>query len=202
MSHPLIVLAHGAGAGQSHPFMQYWRDALARDFDVVAFDYTYMASGRKAPDRLPKLLARHREVVDESRLKNPDAKLFLIGKSMGSRVGCHLANEFPAGTVTGVVCLGYPLKGRSAIRDEVLLAMKTPILFVQGTRDPLCPLDLLSEVRPRMTARNDLFVVDGGDHSLKLRKRDLKDGDRTQEEVDATSVAAVRRFIQELAGTG
>ena len=202
MSRPLIVLAHGAGAGQSHPFMQYWREALARDFDVVAFDYTYMASGRKAPDRLPKLLTRHRQVVEEAQIKLPDANLFLVGKSMGSRVGCHLANELPAGTVTGVVCLGYPLKGRSAVRDEVLLAMGTPILFVQGTRDPLCPLDLLSDVRPRMTARNELHVVDGGDHSLKVRKRDLKEADRTQEEVDATSVVAVRRFIQELAEAG
>ena len=83
--------------------------------------------------------------------------------------------------MAGLICLGYPLKSGAtgALRDQVLLALETPVLFVQGTRDPLCPLDLLAEVRPRMKAPNTLLIVDGGDHSLavsaaarKARRRD------------------------------
>ena len=93
--------------------------------------------------------------------------MFLIGKSMGGRVGCHVALEE---AVAGVICLGYPLQSGAtgALRDEVLVALRTPILFVQGTRDPLCPLDKLAAVRPRMTAPSTLVVVEGGDHSLEV----------------------------------
>ena len=105
--------------------------------DVVAFDYPYMRAGRKAPDRLPVLIDAHRAVLAkaQARAKGP---VFLIGKSMGGRVGCHLALEEP---VAGVICLGYPLQSGAtgAMRDEVLLALRTPILFVQGSRDALCP---------------------------------------------------------------
>src|SRR5205823_6277167 len=99
--------------------------------------------------------------------------LVLVGKSMGSRIGCHVATTDRA---SALVCLGYPLRaqGSGKIRDEVLLALKTPILFVQGTRDPLCPLELLSEVRERMTAENALHVVEGGDHSLLVTKTGLE----------------------------
>ena len=86
---------------------------------------------------------------------------------MGSRIGCHLANQE---AVTGLVCLGYPLvaAGTGAVRDEVLLALSTPILFVQGTRDPLGPLDQLASVRSKMRSRNELHVVEGGNHSLEI----------------------------------
>jgi len=74
--------------------------------------------------------------------------------------------------IAGLVCLGYPLQSGAtgALRDQVLLGLRTPILFVQGTRDPLCPLDKLAAVRPRMTAPNQLFVVEGGDHSLEVSR--------------------------------
>jgi len=197
---PLIVLAHGAGAGQSHPFMQAWAAHLRTFAHVVPFEYVYMQRpGRRPPDRLPKLLVRHREVVDEAVAAHPGAPLVLVGKSMGSRVGCHLANAL-GGTVRGLVCLGYPLKGRTSLRDEVLRELTAPILFVQGTRDPLCPLDLLAEVRPTMQAPSELHVVDGGDHSLMLRKRDLKAAGTTQDAVDAVTMQAVRDWVTALIG--
>ena len=93
--------------------------------------------------------------------------MFLIGKSMGGRVGCHLALEEQ---VAGVICLGYPLQSGAtgAMRDEVLVALRTPILFVQGSRDSFCPLDQLAAVRARMTAPSTLLVVEGGNHSLEV----------------------------------
>jgi hypothetical protein len=98
------------------------------------------------------------------------------------------------------VCLGYPLKGagkKNAIRDEVLVALRTPVLFVQGTRDPLCPLDLLETTRARMAAKNELFVVEGGNHSLDVTATALKAQGATQEAVDARILATIRFFVAE-----
>jgi predicted alpha/beta-hydrolase family hydrolase len=98
-----------------------------------------------------------------------------------------------------LVCLGYPLKagGSGAIRDQVLLALRTPILFVQGTRDPLCPLDLLAAVRPRMTAANQLHVVEGGDHSLAVSAQQRRQAGITQADSDAAVLEMIRRFVSE-----
>src|SRR5690606_25117470 len=128
---------------------------------VVAFDYPYMATGRRSPDKLPVLIEAHLSALRTAR-QGRRGPVILIGKSMGGRVGCHVALEE---SVDSVVCLGYPLKGAGKsgqIRDEVLLALQTPVLFVQGTRDPLCPLELLAQVRTRMQARNELEVVESG----------------------------------------
>lgn len=186
---PLLLFAHGAGLGSASPWMTRWAGYLAGIGEVVTFDYPYMAAGRKRPDRHEVLLRAHREAL-EATGRDP---VVLIGKSMGSRIGCHLAVEATE-RVSAVVCLGYPLLSPSGKRrDEVLLALRRPILFVQGTRDRLCPLDVLAEVRSRMSAENELFVVEGGDHSLALRKGDL--AGRSQEEVDRAAVAAIARFL-------
>ncbi|MGM0575404.1 MAG: alpha/beta fold hydrolase [Myxococcota bacterium] len=197
MSTPLLLFAHGAGAGSSHPWMQAWAERLSAFGRVVTFDYPYVREGRKRPDRLPKLLAAHREALVAARADH-DGPVVLVGKSMGSRVGCHLANEADV-DVDALVCLGYPLQSpgkKKTVRDEVLLALDTPILFVQGTRDRLCPLDLLSDVRARMTAPSDLHVVEEGDHSLRITKRHTKATGETQEDADAAALDAVRAFVE------
>jgi fermentation-respiration switch protein FrsA (DUF1100 family) len=79
----------------------------------------------------------------------------------------------------------------------VLRGLSSPILFVQGTRDPLCPLDALDGVRERMTAPNALVVVDEGDHSLVVTKRWLHRHGKTQDDVDQAILAAVARFLDE-----
>ncbi len=168
----VFLFAPGAGAPSTHPWMQRWKQRLTQIGDVETFDYDYMREGRKRPDRLPQLIAAHRQALAVARGKT-SGPIFLIGKSMGGRIGCHVAL---GEKVNGVVCLSYPLCGggdRSKLRDQVLRDLRTPILFVQGTRDPLCPLDLLESVRSKMTAPNFIHVVEGGDHSLLVRKKDL-----------------------------
>jgi uncharacterized protein len=101
---------------------------------------------------------------------------------------------------TGLVCLGYPLCGggdRARMRDKVLRELKTPILFVQGTRDSLCPLDLLEEVRHEMTAPNVLHIVEGGDHSLRVAKKQLTAAGETQEQVDQRILEGIQEFAQQ-----
>ncbi len=169
--------------------------------EVETFDYPYMRAGRKRPDRLPQLIAAHREALAAARTRiAPGVPTILIGKSMGGRIGCHVALEE---VVDGLVCLGYPLCAmgdRSKLRDQVLRSLGTPILFVQGTRDSLCPLDLLERVRAEMKAKTFLQVVEGGDHSLGVGKRQLQAAGQTQAHVvDGRILAGIARFALSLA---
>lgn len=174
--------------------MQTWKQCLQKLGRVVTFDYDYMRENRKRPDPLPQLIAAHRSALASAKTVG-DGPVILIGKSMGGRIGCHVALEE---RVDGLVCLGYPLCAmgdRAKLRDEVLRALQTPILFVQGTRDQLCPLDLLEKVRAEMNVRNVLHVVEGGDHSLRVRKRDLEATGQTQEEIDRRILQAIDQFV-------
>lgn len=178
--------------------MRRWTELLASVGTVKTFDYDYMREGRKRPDPLPQLIAAHRAALRQARQTQP-GPVVLIGKSMGSRIGCHLSLEEP---VAALVCLGYPLCGArdpAKLRDKVLRDLRTPILFVQGTRDPLCPLDLLERVRGEMTAPNELFVVEGGDHSLAVGKKQLKQAADSQEAVDQRVLAAIAKFFTKYA---
>jgi predicted alpha/beta-hydrolase family hydrolase len=199
MSRPLILFAPGAGAPSSHPWMQNWKARLFDIGQVETFDYDYMREGRKRPDPLPQLIAAHRAALETARAKHQPDATFLIGKSMGGRVGCHLSIE---DKMDGLVCLGYPLCAmgdRTKLRDQVLRALTTPILFVQGTRDALCPLDVLERVRAEMNAPNSLHVVESGDHSLHVPKRQLQAMGETQDYIDQRIVDSIADFASNLA---
>jgi uncharacterized protein len=194
---PSFLFAPGAGAPSTHPWMQKWKERLETIGEVTLFDYDYMREGRRRPDPPPQLIAVHRRALMQIREKT-SGQIFLVGKSMGGRIGCHLSLEEE---VAGVICLGYPLCAmgdRAKLRNKVLRELQTPILFVQGTRDPLCPLDLLNEVRKQMTAPNSLHLVEGGDHSLRLTKRELQAAGETQDNVDQRILAAINKFVSDL----
>ena len=163
--------------------------------DVETFDYAYMREGRRRPDPLPQLIAAHRQALaDASGHTSPPT--ILIGKSMGGRIGCHVSLEEK---VDGLICLGYPLCAmgdRTKLRDKVLHDLTTPVLFVQGTRDSLCPLDLLEKIRAEMTAPNFLHVVEEGDHSLMISKRHLKAKNETQNDADLPILEAIKQFVE------
>jgi predicted alpha/beta-hydrolase family hydrolase len=194
METPIFVFAHGAGAPSSHPSMQRWVGRLETIGAVSIFDYPYMKERRKRPDPLPKLIAAHREALALARQKRSGPTV-LIGKSLGARVGCHVAlTEDTA----ALICLGYPLCGGgdpTRLRAEVLRALSTPVLFVQGTRDRLCPLEMLENVRREMTAANELYIVEGGDHSLLVGKGQLKASGETQDQVDERILEAIHQFV-------
>jgi predicted alpha/beta-hydrolase family hydrolase len=194
MTRPLFLFAPGAGAPSSHPWMQRWKKRLFAIGDVETFDYSYMQQAQRRPDPLPQLIAAHRQALADARADSA-RPVILIGKSMGGRIGCHVALEEP---VAGVVCLSYPLCGGgdpSKLRDKVLRELQTPILFVQGTRDSLCPLDLLKTIIGEMKTQTFLHVVEDGDHSLLVAKRQLKKDDETQEDVDERILRAIAQFV-------
>jgi uncharacterized protein len=192
MTRPFFLFAPGAGAPSSHPWMQRWRERLSTIGHVQAFDYPYMEQRRRRPDPLPQLIEAHRQALIETRRDRPAV---LIGKSMGGRIGCHVSLEEK---VEAIVCFGYPLCGggdQSKLRDKVLRALTTPILFVQGTRDSLCPLELLERIRAEMKVPTFIHVVEGGDHSLIVAKRHLAATGETQEEVDDRILEAIAKFL-------
>lgn len=168
----VLVLAHGAGADMNHEFMAYFADKLGSDDLAVArFNFRYSEEGRRAPDKQPVLEATYRDVVQEIVDERSPQRLFIGGKSMGGRIGSHIV---AGGTeADGLVYLGYPLHppGRpERIRDAHLSDIEVPQLFVEGTRDPFCPLDTLAEVIGKRKLEADLVVIEDGDHSLKVRK--------------------------------
>jgi len=177
--------------------MQAWAALLGTLGTVESFDYPYMQGKKRAPDPQPMLIRAHLAAIDEARARHPDHELILVGKSMGSRIGCHASLERP---VSKLICLGYPLvaAGDSGkLRDQVLLELETPILFVQGTRDPLCPLERLSQVRQKMHAPSKLFVVDAGDHSLQVTKTQLKESGEDQAAVDRRILHVIQHFVRD-----
>lgn len=166
-----ILLAHGAGAGQDHPFMVLLRDTLAdRGLTAMTFNYAYTEAQRRAPDRMPKLLEVHRAAAD--RLATYCDNVVLGGKSMGGRVGSHLAGDH-GWEATGLVYYGYPLValGKTEPRDtRHLHEINVPQLFLAGGRDRMSPPDLIEPLALSLIDATAV-VIEGGDHSFKLPKR-------------------------------
>jgi predicted alpha/beta-hydrolase family hydrolase len=196
---PLVLFAHGAGAPSSSAWMRRWRKRLGALGEVVTFDYPYMRAKRKRPDPHDRLVEAHAKALERARAKRGRVPVVLAGKSMGGRIGCHVALDHP---VDALVCLGYPLVSPAGkMRDEVLLALDTPVLFVQGTRDRLCPLEALEPVRGRMRARNELHVVESGDHSLMATKGWLAQQEKSQDEVELEALDAIVAFYSNSSST-
>ncbi|WP_437970571.1 alpha/beta fold hydrolase [Sorangium sp. So ce260] len=187
-----VVLGHGAGGDMHAPLLvDVARGLEDRGHTVLRFNFPYKELGRKAPDRPEKLEMAYEAAIARLRKEKPE-RLVIGGKSMGGRIASLLAAR--AVPCDGLVFLGYPLHPagkRAPLRDEHLPAIKAPLLFLQGTRDPLCQLDLLRPVLKRLGRRARLHVVEGGDHSLEL----LKSAGRTGESVLAEILAAIDAWL-------
>ncbi len=171
----VLVLAHGAGNDMDTPLLVELQRLLAADgFACVTFNFLYHQHKRKAPDAMPVLEETYRCVVERVRsLFGPKQPLVLGGKSLGGRVASHLV---AAGErASGLVFLGYPLHpaGRpQQVRTGHWSRIRVPMLFIQGTRDPLCQLDLLRAALVSWEEESGcaaaLEIIEGGDHSFVL----------------------------------
>jgi predicted alpha/beta-hydrolase family hydrolase len=202
----LFVFAHGAGAGQGHPFMTNYAGALAaRGITVVTFNFPYMEQRRRMPDRAPVLEDTFRRAIAGA-VAHPDAKastLIIGGKSMGGRMATHLGadlDKWPAvPPPTGIIAFGYPLSPprgkRTGDRVAHLRALTIPTLIVQGTRDPFGGPDEVKEAISDGTATPpiEVLTVEGGDHSFGV----LKSSGRDQAQVHAEIQDAVAGWILE-----
>lgn len=189
----LLILAHGAGAGQAHPFMVATaRGLAARGIDVVTFDFLYIQERRKVPDKTPLLEATFLRVIETARQHElfKGHRLFIGGKSMGGRIATHLAATGLDG-LAGVVALGYPLHPPAKpamLRVSHLPSITVPVLIVQGERDVFGTPTELRPVIETMQAPVTLHVVAGGDHSLSSRGQ-------SREAAGAAYLDAVAKWI-------
>ena len=186
----LYVLAHGAGAGMRHPFMESIAQRLAaRGIGTLRYQFPYTEQGGRRPDPEPVLLATVRAAVAAGREAADDLPLLAGGKSMGGRMTSRAAAAGPLPGIVGLVFLGFPLHpaGQPGVtRADHLGKVDIPMLFLQGSRDTLADLTLLRPVLERLGKRATLRVIEHADHSFHVLKR----SGRTDEQVlDELAVA-------------
>lgn len=194
--HPrhAILLAHGAGAPMDSPFMETLATGLAGpSTPVLRFNYAYSErmqreNKRRPPDRRPLLENVHRAALATLRERYPDHNVILAGKSMGGRLSSLLASE--GVPCTALIFFGYPLHapGRTEkLRSAHFEAIEQPTLFLQGSRDALCQLDLLRPELKRFRVPPKLHVIEDADHDFKVPKRSGRDRDDVLSELARTS---------------
>ena len=191
-------LAHGAGAGMTHPFMAAVATGLAeRGVATLRYQFPYMERGSKRPDT-PKLAqATVRAAVAHAQHAVPTLALVAGGKSFGGRMTSAAAAKEPLPGVHGLVFLCFPLHPPGQPGDkraEHLSGVQIPMLFLQGTRDDFADLKLLKPVIKRLGKRATLHLVEGADHSFKVLKR----SGRSDAEVMEELVRAISEWTEEL----
>ncbi len=190
----LLVLAHGAGAGMRHPFLEGLARALAeRGLATLRYQFPYMERGARRPDAPAVAQATVRAALGAAQAAAPDLPIVAGGKSYGGRMTSEAAAHGGLEGVRGLAFIGFPLHAagrsgdsRAAHLDRVTL----PQLFVQGTRDALARLDLMQRVCDRLGARATLHVVQDADHSFRVPKR----SGRSEADVLGEIAAAVARW--------
>jgi predicted alpha/beta-hydrolase family hydrolase len=171
----LLVLAHGAGAGMTHPFMEDMAERLARrNIATLRYQFPFMEQGNRRPNPAPVLEATVRSAVAAAADLGTGLPLLAGGKSMGGRMTSRAASREALPGVRGLAFFGFPLHAAGKPGDERarhLANVEAPMLFLQGTRDRLADLELLHPVCRGLGRRCTLEVLDQADHSFRVPKR-------------------------------
>jgi len=192
---PVLVIAHGAGAGMEHPFLVGFTGAINElGVATMRFNFPYMEAGRRSPDNPSAAVAAWRAATEAAGSRAGSAPVLAGGKSFGGRMASvAVAEGMPA---AALVFLGYPLHAPGKpdrIRDDHLYGIRVPMLFLQGSGDPFAQPDLLGAVVKKLGRRATLHEVEGGDHSFNVRGRKLP-----PREVGASLAAVVAAFVRKL----
>ncbi|MBA3465068.1 MAG: alpha/beta hydrolase [Deltaproteobacteria bacterium] len=189
----LLVLAHGAGAGMRHVFMEEIATALAaRDIATLRWEFPYMAAGKPRPDPPAIAEAAVRAAWTEAARLAPELPRFAGGKSFGGRMTSRSHAAEPLPELCGIAFLGFPLhppEKPGIERADHLADASGPLLFVQGTRDDLAPLPRLRPVIKKLGRRATLHVVDGADHGFDVLVRSGRTHAEVLEELAETIAA-------------
>jgi predicted alpha/beta-hydrolase family hydrolase len=179
----LLILAHGAGAGMRHRFLEEAAAKLSGcGVATLRYQFPYMEKRVKRPDSEAVLTDTVRAAITTAKKHAGDLILFAGGKSMGGRMTSLAAAKQPLDGVRGLIYFGFPLHAAGAPgaeRGKHLADIDVPMLFLQGSRDTLADLKLLKPLCRRLGEKAELFVIDGGDHSFHV----LKSSGRTDDEV-------------------
>jgi predicted alpha/beta-hydrolase family hydrolase len=196
----LYVLAHGAGAGMRHRFLESIAAALAsRGVATFRYQFPYLEQGRRRPDPPAVLEATVRAAVIRAAEAAPELPIIAGGKSLGGRMTSRAAATGPLPRVLGLAFLGFPLHppGHPGTdRAEHLHSVTLPLLFLQGTRDNFARLDLLRPVCNDLGPRATLHLIQGGDHSFGVPKRAEHTAGQVLEELAETLVRWARPLVE------
>jgi predicted alpha/beta-hydrolase family hydrolase len=196
----LYVLAHGAGAGMRHRFMEAVAEALAvRGVATLRYQFPFTQAGARRPDPPGVLEATVRAAVAAARTAAPTLPLVAGGKSLGGRMTSNAQARRPLADVAALVFLGFPLhppKQPGVSRADHLDRVELPMLFLQGTRDELAHLDLLRPVCQRLGDRATLHVIEGGDHGFDVLKRSGRTETDVMDELATTAADWCRGAVR------
>ena len=195
----LLALAHGAGAGMRHPFLEALADELAAaDVATFRYQFPYMEQKRRVPDRPPLLIATVAAAVRAAAKAAPGLPLLAGGKSMGGRMTSTATAQEPLEGARGLVFFGFPLHPPDrpgTKRGDHLPDVKLPMLFLQGTRDAFADLNLLRPICAQLGSDATLHVIEGADHSFHVLKSSGKtDAEVLRELAETTAAWAAKRL--------
>jgi predicted alpha/beta-hydrolase family hydrolase len=194
----LCLVAHGAGGDLRSPFLGGVASGLARGgVSALRFNFPYTEAGRRGPDRAPVLLEAWRSALETAAGLAVGVPLVASGTSLGGRMASQLAaedgTEFAA---DALVFFGYPLHApgkHDQPRDEHFVGVTVPMLFIQGTADPLATFWMIEALVERLAPLARLHRVDGGDHSFRVRG-----ARRPDEEIGQELGGVAARFVAEV----
>ena len=196
----LLILAHGAGAGMRHRFMEETAEKLAlNSVATLRYQFPYLEKGGKSPDSEAVLTASVRAAVAAGKKYADGLPLFAGGKSMGGRMTSLAAAGKPLDDVRGLIYFGFPLHAAgkpSAERGRHLFDIKLPMLFLQGSRDALADLKLLKPLCARLGKGIELFIIEGGDHSFHLLKSLGRSDDQALDEAAQKAASWISRVLE------
>jgi predicted alpha/beta-hydrolase family hydrolase len=168
------ALAHGAGAGMTHPSVSAVVDGLAERHCATLRYHFFVEKGTKRPDSLPLAQTTVRSAVTEAGRRVPSVPLCAGGKSFGGRMTSQSQAKPSSPNVVGLAFIGFPLHaaGKPSVdRAAHLLEVSIPMLFIQGTRDALAELSLIEATVAQSGALATLQSVDSADHSFHVLAR-------------------------------
>lgn len=193
----LLVLAHGSGAGMRHPFMEGLARALAaRGVATWRYEFPYMKAGKSFPDRPPVLVQAVAAEVGRAGAAADGLPLFAGGKSLGGRMTSTAVAEGVLTGVRGLVFFGFPLhspKKPGTDRAAHLADVALPMLFLQGDRDRLARLDLLTPIVEDLGDGARLQVIPDADHGFHVRKSSGRKDEQVLEELAEATAAWIGR---------
>jgi predicted alpha/beta-hydrolase family hydrolase len=192
------VLAHGAGAGMTHPFVAAVATGLGeRGIATLRYQFPYMEQASKRPDAPRLAHATVRAAVAEAARLVPELVLVAGGKSFGGRMTSQAQAIAPLAGVRGLVFLGFPLHpaGKpSNDRAQHLVGVQVPMPFLQGTRDALADLSLLVPLVENLGKRATLELLAGADHSFHVAGRAAP----SDAEIRGEALNAITAWIEQL----
>ena len=195
------VMAHGAGAGMRHAFLEATAAALAaRGIATLRYQFLYMEQRRSRPDSPTVAMGTVRAAISAAAAEVPEIPLFAGGKSFGGRMTSELASREPLPGLLGLAFLGFPLHAPNkpdVKRSTHLYQVPIPMLFLQGTRDDLAELGRMRSICAELGPRTTLHEVEGADHSFHV----LKKSGRTDAQVLDELCDTMRQWMSQVGAT-